>query len=293
MKTKTAGRSGSEPRSASSFAPFLALARPVNGLIASGAVLVGAFVTLRPTAWGLGALGGACAFLVASAANALNDVLDREADAVNRPERPIPAGTVAPGSAMRLAVVLYAGALCLAVPLGAWGFALVASWVGLTALYSAFLKATPIAGNAVASLLAASPFLLGGLSQGKVAPALVPTGLAFLVHLAREVVKDVEDVDGDAKAGFRTLAVARGPGAALGMARVAVVLVMVAAPFPYFAGHYGIGYALVVVVIEAILARTLYVLARGPGGAALRSVSNGLKLVMLAGLLGFVLGVLV
>lgn len=292
MKTKTAGRCGSAPSSASSFAPFLGLIRPVNGLIASGAVLVGAFVSRRPSAWGPAALGAGCAFLVASAANALNDVLDREADAVNRPERPIPAGTVAPGPATRLAVGLYAGALCLAVPLGWRGFVLVASWVGLTAFYSAFLKAVPVAGNAVVSLVAASPFILGGLSQSSAASALVPTGLAFLVHLAREAVKDAEDVEGDAVSGLRTLAVARGPGAALGMARGAIVLTMVAAPIPYFAGYYGIGYALAVAAVEAILGRVLYVLVNDRGPDALRRASNGLKLVMSAGLLGFVLGVL-
>lgn len=292
MKTKTAGRSGSAPSSASDLAPFLDLVRPVNGLIAAAAVFVGAFVTMRPCQWGPAAVGAACAFLVASAANALNDVLDREADAVNRPGRPIPARSVAPGSATRLAVVLYAAALVLAIPLGPWGIALVASWVCLTALYSARLKAVPVAGNAVVSIVAASPFILGGLSQSSVAPAVVPTGLAFLVHLAREAVKDAEDVEGDGRAGFRTLAVVRGPAAALGMARAAIVLAMLAAPVPYFAGYYGIGYALVVVAVEVAFGGVLYVLAKDEGPAAFGRASNGLKLVMAAGLVGFVLGVL-
>jgi geranylgeranylglycerol-phosphate geranylgeranyltransferase len=271
--------------------PFLVLVRPVNGLIVAGAVLVGAYVTRRPPAWGPGVVAAACAFLAASAANALNDVMDRDADAVNRPGRPIPAGSVAPGDAMRLALALYAGALCFAVPLGVRALVLVGSWVALTVLYSARLRAVPVAGNAVVSIVAASPLVLGGLTQGRVAPALVPAGLACFVHLAREAVKDAEDVDGDGRAGFRTLAVAAGPGAALTLARASVVLVMVAAPLPYFAGLYGIGYALAVAVIEALLGGVLYVLAKAPGPVELRRASNGLKLVMSAGLLGFVLGV--
>jgi geranylgeranylglycerol-phosphate geranylgeranyltransferase len=263
----------------------------VNGAIASGAVLAGAFVAHRPTAWGLAALGAACAFLAASGANALNDVRGREADAVNRPARPIPAGRVEAGQAMRLSLALSAGAVCLAVPLGAWPIALVAAWVVLTAVYSMSLKAVPFVGNVAVSAVAASPLVLGGLSQAAAAAALVPTGLAFLAHLVRESVKDAEDVEGDARAGFRTLAVVGGAGAALSVARVTIVLLMLAAPVPYFAGLYGIGYALAVAVAEAVLGNVLYVLVKSPDRAGLRRASTRLKWVMPVGLVAFVLGV--
>ena len=112
------------------------------------------------------------------------------------------------------------------------------------------------------------------------------------MHLAREALKGAEDVEGDRRAGFRTLAVARGPESALAMGRAAIAIVMVAAPVPYFAGLYGIGYAVVVAAVEAMLGAVLYALAKEPGAAGLRRASNGLKLVMVAGLMGFVLGVL-
>jgi geranylgeranylglycerol-phosphate geranylgeranyltransferase len=260
--------------------------------MAAAAVLVGAFVTRRPPAWGSAVLAGACTVLAASAANALNDVLDRVADAVNRPERPVPAGRLTPRTALWTAGVLYVATLGLAALLGPRGAAVVGAWVGLTALYSAVLKGVPVFGNAVVSLVAASPFVLGAVSQGPAAPALVPTGLAFLVHLAREAVKTAEDAPGDARAGVRTLAVAAGERAALRLARIVVVITLVAAPAPYFAGLYGIGYALAVVVVEVALGVVLYVLARAPERAALRLASNGLKLVMLVGLVAFIAGVI-
>lgn len=292
MKTTTAGRSGSGPRSASSPASYLALIRPLNGTIASAAVLVGAFVSRWPTVWPRGFLGAGCAFLAASAANALNDAVDREADAVNRPARPIPSGRVTPRAARLAALVLYAGALSLAIPLGPRALALVSSWVVLTALYSCFAKGVPVVGNVLAALVAASPFVLGGLTQGKVLLSLVPFALAFIVHLAREAVKDAEDAEGDARVGVRTLAVARGAGASLVMARVSIALAMVAAPLPYLARLYGIGYGAAVVLIEVIFVRDLLILRGRPGAARLERASNGLKLVMLAGLAGFVLGVI-
>ena len=292
MKTTTVGRSGSGPRSASSPIPYLALIRPVNGAIASAAVLVGAFVSRWPTAWPPGFLGAACAFLAASAANALNDVVDREADALNRPARPIPSGRVTPRGARWAALVLYAGALSLAIPLGSRALVLVSSWVVLTALYSRFVKGVPVAGNVLASLVAASPFVLGGLTQGKVLLSLVPFALAFLVHLAREAVKDAGDKDGDARAGVRTLAVARGAGASVVMARVFIALAMAAAPLPYLARLYGAGYGAAVLFIEMLFVRELLILRGRPGADRLERASNGLKLVMLAGLVAFVLGVI-
>jgi geranylgeranylglycerol-phosphate geranylgeranyltransferase len=255
-------------------------------------VLVGAFVAGRPTAWGPAAAGAACAFLAASGANALNDVLDREADAVNRPERPIPAGAVAPGAAAGLSAGLSVAAVALAIPLGGWAFALVASWVGLTALYSGRLRAVPVAGNVIVSIVAASPFVLGALSQGDARAALVPTGLAFVVHLAREAVKGAEDVAGDAAAGFRTLAVVAGPPAAVAMARAAIALAMVAAPVPYFAGYYGLGYGIAVAAAEAVLGGVLYVIKGEPDPSSLRIASYGLKLAMVVGVAAFALGVI-
>jgi geranylgeranylglycerol-phosphate geranylgeranyltransferase len=263
----------------------------MNGAIASAAVLVGAFIARRPPAWGPAVLGAACAFLAASAANALNDVRDRAADAVNRPERPIPSGRVAAGHAMRLSLVLSAGAVCVAVPLGGWPIALVAAWIVLTAAYSVSLKAVPFVGNAVVSVVAASPLVLGALSQAAAAAAVVPTGLAFLAHLVRESVKDAEDIEGDARVGVRTLAVVRGAGAALSAARIAIVLLMVAAPVPYFAGLYGIGYAVAVALAEAVLGNVLHVLVKSPDRAGLRRASTRLKWVMPVGLVAFVLGV--
>jgi 4-hydroxybenzoate polyprenyltransferase len=76
------------------------------------------------------------------------------------------------------------------------------------------------------------------------------------------------------------------------MARIVVMLVMVAAPLPYVARLFGIGYALAVLFIEAVFVWMLFALAGRPSRASIRRASNGLKLVMLVGLVGFVLGVL-
>jgi geranylgeranylglycerol-phosphate geranylgeranyltransferase len=288
---------------------LLALIRPLNGLLAAVAVVVGAFAAARSMAPAPAFWGAASAFAAAAGANAFNDWHDREADSLNRPGRPIPSGRATPRAAMVVAVVAYAAALALAVPVGGAAVGLAFSWVVLTVLYSQSLSRVPLLGNAVVALVAASPFIMGGISQLGVPPrtapagaavlvprtgvalSAVPAGLAFLAHLAREVVKDGEDRAGDARVGARTFAVLFGESGALALARFVVVILMVAALLPYGVGIYGPLYLAVVVLIEGILAWRFVLARRDASTAGFTRLSRTLKVVMALGLVAVVLGV--
>jgi geranylgeranylglycerol-phosphate geranylgeranyltransferase len=254
------------------------------------AVLVGALVSGRPVAIGPALLGAASAFAAVSGANALNDVIDREADRVNRPERPVPAGLVSPSEASALSCIAWATALALAWQVGAGAVVLVASWVGLTAGYCALFKRVPVLGNVVVSIVAASPFVLGGVSQRAIALSLVPFSLAFLVNLAREIVKDAEDVKGDAKSGVTTVAVVFGTRISMVLARIATLALMLAALVPI--GMYGRGYALIIVSVEAVLVWTLFATMRRADAGGFRLYSNSLKAAMILGLAAIAAGAL-
>jgi 4-hydroxybenzoate polyprenyltransferase len=52
-------------------------------------------------------LGSLCAALLNAASNTINQIADLEADRINKPNRPIPAGRVSEAQAWRLAAVLY------------------------------------------------------------------------------------------------------------------------------------------------------------------------------------------
>src|SRR5713226_1079275 len=100
-------------------APYLALVRPLNVLMAAAGVAVGGVVAVGPE--GLAApIGGSnvpvavalasaslAAALFTAAGNVLNDYFDRDTDRVNHPERPIPSGLVTPVEARRFAVALF------------------------------------------------------------------------------------------------------------------------------------------------------------------------------------------
>jgi len=256
-------------------------------------VLVGACVAgLVDGGLRAAALGALAAFGAASGANALNDVVDRRADAVNRPRRPVAAGRVGVRAALAAAVVAYAGAVALGFAVSPVAGALALAWVAATALYSLAVKRVPLASNALAAAVAASPLVMGGVTQGRPGPSSAPFALAFLAHLAREIVKDVEDLEGDSAAGVRTIAAAAGPRAALTVARLVIVALIAAAAVPLANRTYGWGYGAALVGADALLVWTLATAVPGADRAALGRASRLLKWAMVLGLLAFLLGTL-
>jgi geranylgeranylglycerol-phosphate geranylgeranyltransferase len=268
------------------------VARPLNGAIAGCAVLVGAAVAGLGTGLRGAGLGALAALAAASGANALNDVVDREADAVNRPSRPVAAGRVCVRDALVFAAVAYAAAVALGFAVSPAAGVVAAAWVAGTALYSLALERVPVASNALAAALAASPLVMGGVTQRSPGPTAVPFALAFLAHLAREIVKDVEDLEGDSRVGARTIAAVAGPRAALTVARLVIVALIAAAVAPLATGAYGWGYGVGLVAADGLLVAALATAAPGADRAALRRASGMLKAAMALGLLAFLLGTL-
>jgi len=291
-RTTTGGSSGWVSSSGSRIAALIELLRPINGLMAAAAVLVGAFVSRSPTFWWPALVGAVSAFAAAGAANALNDRLDLVSDRINRPGRPIPSGRLSQAAATSAACVSGLISMGLAAVIGPRAVALALAWLVLTVVYSRFLKGVPLVGNVVVALVASTPFLMGGFSQGKYLLAIIPCALAFFIHLAREIVKDVEDIAGDEAAGVRTFAVRRGASAAFAVTRGVLVILIVLATLPFVFRVYGWGYAAVLIVIDVALIRLLVSMGVDSANTGLRRPSNVLKTVMALGLLAFIVGVL-
>lgn len=187
---------------------LLALARWPNALTAAAGVVVGAW-------WAHARIGASvgwaavAAIAITVAANAWNDVADVEIDRIAHPSRPLPAGAMTPRQAMAMAWT----AAALSVPL-AWlatpGLSvLTLAVLAMARAYSPFLKRSGLAGNLVVAVVASLPFLYGAWAVGQPTRGLALVAIAVPLHLAREVAKDLDDVEGDA-AWRRTLPVAHG-----------------------------------------------------------------------------------
>ena len=261
------------------------IARPGNAVVGGVAALVGGY------------LGGSLGFAVGIAAvatvfgtgagNAVNDYYDADIDAVNNPERPIPSGRLSRRGAALLALSFFVAALVLTVvflPPLAIGIGVVN--LVLLVGYSSHLKRMPLIGNVVVAYLTGSAFLFGGAAVEGVEFTVVLFALAALTNLGREIVKDVEDIEGDAEEGARTLPVVWGERRALAVASVAVAVGVVLSPLPYFFfDEFGVEYLVSVGAADLVFIEGTR--------RSWKSPSKGqklLKIAMVVALVAFVVG---
>jgi hypothetical protein len=154
------------------------LVRAPAALSVPGDALAGAAVT--------GTLGARTAGLSAASVclywsgMAANDWADRDLDAKERPERPIPSGRVTPGTALGLAAGLSAAGLVLAgLAGGRRALAVAAPLTGLMWWYDTRLKGTPAAPAGMAACRGLDVLL--GASSGRWRRSAVPA-LAVAAH---------------------------------------------------------------------------------------------------------------
>lgn len=269
---------------------YLELTRPFNAVAAGGLTGIGAFVGGASTATlpAVVAAIGATVFATA-AGNAVNDYFDRDVDAINDPDRPIPRGAVQPSNALVISLVFFGGAIGLAITLPP--LALAIALLNLFALlgYTELFKGKPGAGNALVAYLVGSTFLFGGAAVGAVTPTVILFLLAALSTLSREIIKDVEDVAGDRAEGVNTLPVVIGSNRATWVAVGILVVAVIASPVPYLLSLFGIAYLLVVIPADGLM---LWAAARSFAnpGQGHRVLKYGMVVAAMAFVIGRVVG---
>ena len=274
----------------SKFIAFFLLPRPLNGLITALSVGVGALTSTGDPTWLPVLLAALSAALINGAGNAFNDVIDIDIDRINRPDRPLPSGHLSVGTAKaQILVLIVAGCFC-----GFWlspGHGLLALAVALLlGSYSIFLKNSLLWGNILVASIGAIAFFYGALAIGDIGRAWIPALFAFLFHIGREIVKDIEDVTGDQIRGQHTLPLRWGLAYAALIASLVFLLLIAVTWFPFFTGTYNAAYAFALLPANGLV---LYVLLQlHHQGAILPDDRLGrlLKFGMFAGLLAIVLG---
>jgi geranylgeranylglycerol-phosphate geranylgeranyltransferase len=188
------------------FLSIVKLMRPINVVIAGFSVLIAASLSahfqITPTL----VFAILSASLITGAANIVNDIYDIEIDKINQPQRVLPSGKLSLKNAWSAYFVVNIFALVLLM--GHNGFLLFIAIFSILLLYfySAYFKRTILAGNFVVSLMAGLAFVFGAVAIGDWSVGVVPAIFAFLFHLGREILKDLQDVQGDLSKGAVTFA---------------------------------------------------------------------------------------
>ena len=166
---------------------------------------------------------------IAAAGNIINDLYDVETDLVNKPSKVIVGKYISEKAAFNLFIVFniigVGIGFYLANDIDRSGFATL--FVIISALlyvYSTYLKYLLVIGNLVISMLIVLSILIVGLFDlipnlstsnnnihiGIFQILLVYSAFAFALNLVREIVKDIEDINGDYKAEMKTLPIVIG-----------------------------------------------------------------------------------
>jgi len=270
---------------------FLRLTRPLNCLMMGFAVIVGASLVSPLNFTTNLLLGFVTSFSLTAASMAINDYYDREIDAINEPNRPLPRGDVNPKEAL-----IFAAVLSIIGFIAAFETNLPSLLVAVTALiisitYITKGKGTGLPGNFLVSATVVIPFIYGGLAVGQVElSTLLFVAIAFLSNTGREVTKGIVDVEGDRSHNIKTIAVTYGERTAAVAATVFSLLAVCLTPLPWLWGLVSNWFLPAVILTDVGMLVSSIMLLRNYSRKNAKRIKNLSLIWFTTGLLAFILG---
>jgi geranylgeranylglycerol-phosphate geranylgeranyltransferase len=267
---------------------LLEITRPQNCLITFLSVLLGGWLGAH-TLDGFLFAAALSASLLMAGANALNDLWGVSSDRINHPERPLPSKRISTRAVRIEAVTLLVLGCLFAIPLSppAPGIALLAC--ALLVLYNGILKNVPLAGNLLISLLCGTAFLFGGYAVGQPGPSVIPAIFATFFHFGREILKDLQDFQGDQHAEGTTFPIWAGERAASAAVSITFLMLIFITLYPFKSGLYGSIYLFLVFCLDFLLLYVVFEVWRSQSQDHLRRLSHLLKAGMCLGLMSIFL----
>ena len=252
--------------------------------------------------------------VIAAAGYIINDYFDVDIDQVNRPKKNVVDMIVSRRWAMLWHFVLSGVGVALSLYIswttGLWYIVLTNfATVFLLFGYSVSLKRKLLSGNVLISFLTAWVVLILCLSEyhltlrTQVDPAwlvvqnkimrlgFLYAGFAFILSLIREAIKDMEDIEGDARYGSRTMPIVWGMNStkiyiAVWMIVLLALLVTMQVYIIRFHWWWPIVYSVILIILP--LAYLFYKLFKAMTPRQFHFLSNIAKTVMLTGILSMI-----
>ena len=140
--------------------------------------------------------------ILAGFSNTINDIIDYKIDSANNIKRPISQNKISIKSAKMFAGLLFLSSLIISYFSSfssLTNFLIFFICVPLIVLYTPIFKKIPLFGNIVVSFLISMTFIIFSISiKGYISGLLLPVIVfSFLITLIREIVKDIQDYNGD------------------------------------------------------------------------------------------------
>lgn len=267
---------------------YLEIIRPGNAVMAVIAVLL---IMLISGNFTLNAfLACFVVFIITGAGNAVNDYFDHRIDAINKPKRPIPSGRISLKTAGIYSIVLFAVGTTVAFIIGPLPGIIALLTSILLVLYAYNLKKMILIGNMSVSFLTGLTFVFGGVVAGLLTTSIFLGIYAFLMTMAREIVKDMEDIEGDKNEGATTLPIIYGMKSSSILAASFMIIASVTSPVLYFIGIFNIFYLLPLFVAIVVFWYSAVSILKDQSTANTAKVSKRIKIGMGITFLAFAVG---
>lgn len=271
---------------------LIEITRPINIIFTFVVVLVSIILCSEEFNFSLHViLASSSAALVAAAGNVINDFFDSGIDKINRPNRPIPRGVLSKKDAIIYYLLLILIAINIALLVSANALIIVVITSIILFFYSKTFKAIPLVGNIAVSFSTALTFIYGGIIAENIVVAIIPAVFAFLINMVREVLKDIEDIEGDKKNNLSTFPIQYGIKNTSILLLVISLFLLISTFYPFVIGIYKIEYFIIVLFLvnlplvylmkETLSRKYLYKISQ---------FSSMLKVVMVFGLFAIYLG---
>jgi geranylgeranylglycerol-phosphate geranylgeranyltransferase len=276
---------------------YLEILRPMNALMAVIAVVLIGIIgktieisTVIPIVLGIIAV-----FLATGAGNVINDYFDHKIDAINRPQRPIPSGRISLKNAKIYGLLLFLIAILLGLAITSiTGFILPFIIVVVNSLimylYAHRFKKLTLIGNISVAYLTGSCFIFGGSIIGEYKISLFLSFFAFMMTLARELVKDMEDIKGDQEEKAKTFPIIYGLKKSAVLAGIFILIPTILSPILYIYKIFNLYYILILIIAIILFLIATYKILLNQETKTSHSVSKLLKIGMFVSFIAFAIG---
>ena len=233
---------------------LLELIRPINDVMSAFAVFISGVISAgwhMPVGSVLAATVGT--FFASAGGMVINDYFDFDIDSVNKPERPIPRGQISRRGALYFSFALFGCAVVSAAFTNIWCIIVGIPALLLIILYSWKLKRKLFVGNVAVAALSGLALLYGGIASGSIHLVSILAVIAFFATIAREMAKDIEDVEGDRLGGSQSVPVILGVEKTAQIASIFLFLAIIFSFLPYTYGIFGWWYVAMIIPVDLVM----------------------------------------
>lgn len=194
-------------------------------------------------------------FFISATSLILNDYFDLEIDRINAPERPLPAGLVTEREVVLLSIVVAILGLITGYLISLEALLVVILVWAVGFLYNWRFKKAGLIGNLMVSFSVGMTFIFGGIAVNKPFEAIIWffAIILMLTDLGEEIAADAMDIEGDSRAGSRSLALVMGREKALKISGAIFLLVVIASSLPFLFGWLEWIYLFPILLIDLVI----------------------------------------